>query len=59
MPLWRLERIVRGQRETREKRRNIDRLWKDWQDTRFGAMADGLSQTNKMARRAKESYREN
>ena len=53
MPLQRLEMI---ERETRE---SIDRLWKDWQDTRFGAMVDGLSQTNKMAKRAKESYREN
>ena len=43
------ERIERAQGE-RESRGTIDRLQKDWQDTIYGAMADGLSQTNELAR---------
>ena len=34
----------------RESRGTIDRLQKVWQDTIYGATADGLSQTNKIAR---------
>ena len=45
------ERIGRNQRETRKREeRTIDRLQKDQQELRYGAMADGLSQTNKIAR---------
>ena len=45
------ERLGRNQRETRKREeRTIDRLQKDQQETRYGAMADGLSQTNKIAR---------
>ena len=64
------ERLGRNQRETRkrEERTNV-RLQKDQQEKRYGAMADGLSQTNKIAREsqrdlerelegAKESQRE-
>ena len=39
-----------GLERDRESRGTIDRLQKDWQDTIYGAMADGLSQTNKIAR---------
>ena len=42
MPLR--ERLGRNERETREREeRTIDRLQKDQQETRYGAMADGLS----------------
>ena len=39
-----------GLERDRESRGTIDRLQKDWQDTIYGAMADGLSQTNEIAR---------
>ena len=45
------ERLGRNQKETRKREeRTIDRLEKDQQETRYGAMADGLSQTYKIAR---------
>ena len=50
------ERLGRNQRETRKREEiTIDRLEKDQQETRYVVMADGLSQSNKIAR---ESYRE-
>ena len=52
------ERIERAQGE-RESRGTIDRLQQDWHDTIYRATADGLSQTNKIAReRARESQRQ-
>ena len=54
-----------GLERDRESGGTIDRLQKDWQDTIYGAMADGLSQTNEIARggrgdreRAREIQRE-
>ena len=45
------ERIERDQGETRERdqRKTENRLERHQQETRDGAMADGLSQTNKIA----------
>ena len=45
------ERLWRNQKETRKREeRTIDTLEKDQKETRYGAMADGLSQSNKIAR---------